>query len=153
MINIRNKGNGPEIVKGTVIKEETLTKLEEVGASLDYSNMISYERPESNLIELKAGPGQAFMFGLFKSPEVAVARTFASAGSKWPNHFHREWEIFIVYKGQVEVSVGVEPNAVVLKERQCYYVPEMVKHSAYFPVDTWLIAITIPGTEAFPHAE
>lgn len=130
-----------------MIMDDTLIKLKTVGAALDYEGYSS--KNNDNLLEVRAGAGQAFLMGLYKGSEMAVCRNFASAGSKWPEHYHNEWEMLIVYEGKMNLTIGGDSH--ILKRKDSYYIREGVAHGASFPTDCWFLSVTIPGAEAFPN--
>ena len=100
--------------------------------------------------EVETIKGNIFMFGLYNVPEISVARAFMSAGSEIESHTHAEFELFVVYEGKMVLNVEGEEFEV--EVRQSGYVLPNMPHSAYFPVDTKVIAIAIPSSGGYPDA-
>lgn len=101
--------------------------------------------------EIQAGGGTVFMFGLHKESGIAVARAFLSAGSIVEEHEHpKETEWLIVYAGQMEIVVAGESK--IIQECEAICIKPSKPHVAKFPVDTWMLAITIPAAEGYPDA-
>ena len=131
-----------------MIREKTLEEIKQVGLALDYVGYSSQTKQDS--LEIDAGDGQGFIFGLYKSPEYSICRNFCSSNSTWPRHYHNEWEQFVVVRGEMHLTVGGEK--IIVKAKESYYIEPNVEHEGYFPVDTWFTAMSIPGTEAYPDA-
>lgn len=100
-------------------------------------------------VEIKSGEGTVFMFNLLRSSTVAIAKAFLSAGATIEEHVHPdEQEWLIVYEGEMDFILG--------QQKQKYFVGEYVHiaegilHSASFPKDTWLLAITMPPAAGYP---
>jgi quercetin dioxygenase-like cupin family protein len=125
---------------------ENIKKLRELTPLLDFSNLISVK--STPFIKLNMIEGESFMIGLHKEKDVAVAREFASMGTKFPEHKHEEIEYLIVYKGQV--IIRVDDNDLILEKGDLLKLEPNQTHKAYFPEDTWFLAITIPASKNWP---
>lgn len=121
--------------------------LQEITKALEFSGIV-YERSPAQIVELEMDSGTSYMVGLYKTPIIAVARNYASAGCRFPPHRHNEWELLIVYQGEMQLHVG--EKEVVLKERGFYYLNPNTDHWAYFPVESWFLAITMPASSSWP---
>lgn len=125
---------------------ENIKKLREITPLMDFSNLISVNT--TPFVKLNMIEGESFMIGLHKEKDVAVAREFAAAGTKFPEHFHEELEYIIVYKGKVEISLNGDKS--ILNKGDFIRFVEGRSHSAYFIEDTWFLAITIPASKDWP---
>jgi len=101
-------------------------------------------------VEIEAGQGTTFMFGLFRTRDMAVARAFLSAGSTIEDHQHKEAEWLFVYSGEMELTILDKKQR--YKKGDCCHIKPKLPHKAEFPVDTWLLAVTMPAAEGYPHA-
>ena len=100
--------------------------------------------------EVETLKGNIFMFGLYNVPGISVARAFMSANTEIELHTHAEFELFVVYEGKMVLNV--EDKVFEVEVRQSGYVLPNMPHSAYFPVDTKVVAIAIPSSEGYPDA-
>jgi len=95
--------------------------------------------------------GTSLSFGLLNEPAISCAKVFMSAGSMSPLHAHDETEMFLVYKGIMEVTVAEQVH--ILNVGDCLEIDPGVEHEVLIPEgDCWLLAITIPQTTGWPQA-
>ena len=127
--------------------DDNIIKLKELTKTLDFAEMINHPLGV-NIEEFDLEQGTSFMVGLFHRPVMAVARVFSSAGTIFPAHKHDEWELVVVYQG--EIHLEVEGKKIVLKEKQFHYLNPGQSHSAFYPVDSWVLCITKPASDDFP---
>ena len=92
--------------------------------------------------------GNAITFGLLKNEKIAVAKTFCSKDSIFPIHSHDEREFVIVYVGSVQLNLDNELK--ILNVGGFVEISPGVQHDALFLEDTWMIAITVPSSIAWP---
>ncbi len=126
---------------------DNLIKLREITRDLEFAGIV---RPSGNqeIIELEMQEGTSYMVGLYKTPKIGVARNYASAGCKFPTHEHNEWELLVMIAGEMHLYVG--EKKITLKEKEFYYLNPGTEHWAYFPAESWFLAITMPASEAWP---
>lgn len=93
--------------------------------------------------------GTCFGFALFYRPEVAVQRSFISAGSRFLDHVHETHEFLLVYQGQIVVYIEDEEYEVGIAG--VMHIEPDTPHSVVATEDTWLIGITVPAEEGYPH--
>ena len=125
-----------------------LEKLKELTDQLpSFEDLVS---KSGSITEVETLKGNVFMFGLYSVPAISVARAFMSANTEIELHTHAEFELFVVYEGRM--MLNVEGKEFGVEVRQSGYVLPNIPHSAYFPVDTKVIAITIPSSEGYPNA-
>lgn len=126
---------------------DNLVKLKNITQSLDFTNNL---RPNviGTIKEFKLDAGTSYMVGLFKNPVMAVSRVYSSAGTEFPQHEHDEWELMLVYQGELHLKIG--EKIIKLKEKEFYYVVPGTSHGAYYPVDSWVLCVTMPANEDFP---
>lgn len=134
-----------DVEKGEDVSEN-IKRLREITPLMDFSNLISVN--STPFVKLNMIEGDSFMIGLHKEKDIAVAREFASAGTKFPVHFHEELEYIIVYKGSVEI--GIDNGKIILNKGDFIRFEEGKTHSAFFLEDTWFLAITIPASKDWP---
>jgi len=95
--------------------------------------------------------GTSFGFGLYDTPEVAVQRVFMSKDSIFPEHIHAEREWGIVYKGKIIMEYeGTEQT---LGVGDCMFFEADAPHRGRVLEDTWVIFITVPAGEGYPHGK
>jgi len=136
---------------------ESLIKLRELIPTLpvpSFSDITLETYP--NQVEMDMESGIGFGFNLFFQKDIiSVARWFSDAGAFFPMHSHPEFEVIIVYSGDMTLqlcnSKGEREKEECLYSGRSYYLESDTLHSAYFTSDTWYIALTIPSSEAWPH--
>jgi len=113
----------------------------------------------NDILELDVSPGIGFSFGLWKEPEIAVARTVVSKGAVFMPHHHKQIEIITVYKGSIELYVGAESiedvkeiEAEVLKAGDIYKIDADVPHVGIAIEDCYMTVQSIPASKFFPDA-
>lgn len=124
-----------------------LIELKKLTKTLNFTQIVR-EGGEPEIKELKMEKGTSYMVGLYKADFMAVARNYASMGCEFPEHKHDEWELLVVYKGEMHLSV--EGKKRIIKEKEFYYLTPGTKHGGYFPKETWFLAITMPANESWP---
>lgn len=127
--------------------DDNLVVLKKLTESLKFEDIV-YENKPPETIELEMDSGTSYMVGLFKNEIVAVARNYASAGCQFPEHDHEQWELLIVYSGEMHLAIGGKKR--ILKPKNFYYMNPGDVHSAYFPKETWFLAITMPAADSWP---
>ena len=129
-------------------ESDNLVVLRELTPKLqDFSQIIrNADTPE--IKEFNLDIGTSYMVGLYNSPEMAVARVYSAAGTEFPPHKHNEWELILVYQG--EIHLKTDNKVIKLKEKGFYYIEPNVSHSAYYPVDSWVLCVTMPASADFP---
>lgn len=96
--------------------------------------------------------GSLLARGILKNDDVAVSRLFAKAGTKLINHVHHEHELLRVIKGCLYLYIE-NKQVLILRDGDAAYLPINTKHSNFWPEDTEYIAVTVPGSHAFPEQE
>jgi len=94
--------------------------------------------------------GTAIGWSLLNIPEVAVQRHFISGDTEFDSHSHLSNEWVIVTKGALQFVINGEQRSVTYVG-QCQFLPAHCHHSCMALEDTWLIAITVPAAEGYPH--
>jgi quercetin dioxygenase-like cupin family protein len=88
-------------------------------------------------------------FGLYFGADAAVVRSFLKAGTVFPPHVHSATEVVVVLSGIFHSSTAiltcVTPVAGVI-----VFQPG-VSHSHVAETDCWVVGITIPSDEGYPH--
>lgn len=93
--------------------------------------------------------GECLGFELLANEKIAVQKNFSRAGTIFPKHCHEEAEIMVVYEGQMEIHF--DANTVTpLGVGEHIFIEANTPHWAVFPVDTWIIALTIPPAAGYP---
>ena len=128
-------------------KDENLIKLKVLTESLRFKDIVR-GNAAGEIIELDMIKGTSYMVGLYKNTIMAVARNYASAGCEFPEHNHEEWELLLIYEGEMHLKTGGKTR--ILKPKQFYYLNPGEDHSAYFPEETWFLAITMPASGSWP---
>jgi len=116
----------------------------ELKDALRFSNIIGEERDSSSWKRLSTNGGITMMKILKWSNAISVSDNIFSAGTTYPTHQHKGYEVVIVYKGRLELKV--DGKLIVLDDSaKPYYFKGDQPHSAVFTEDSEVIAITIPG--------
>jgi len=127
---------------------DNLTKLKELTKELPLlSNVI--EKRYKDSISYKMLHGVCTGEELFYHQTVAVQRSFMSKGAVFPIHLHKENEWLIVSRGHLK-SIN-ESKTTELKDGDGIRIKEGESHVVEAIEDTWLIGITIPASEGYPH--
>ena len=107
------------------------------------------QRQQNDEVVYNVKNGKCFGKNLYNSPEIAVQRSFISAGALFPEHNHDVFEILIVYRGELEARVDKKTMVVSVGD-SIYFEPLQV-HSVMATQDTWMIGITIPADGSYPY--
>jgi len=127
--------------------KRNLERLKQLNGAL--AEEIEVVAPPSSLSELNLPRGHGFAWGLLKSSRCAVAKVFLSAGAVFPLHLHTEWEMLLVYEGEVVLEVEGERRAMGMRDMAMiepgmhHALPEVIQN-------TYLLAVTIPPAACFP---
>ena len=127
--------------------DSNLNKLRVLTKSLRFQSIVTQHATDWE--EINTPQGTAFIRGLLKIEEIAVADNYAAADTIFPMHQHPAHEIFIVYRGRMILDVDGEKITVNTNGKP-YYFDARQKHGAYFPVETKYIAVTIPADKDWP---
>jgi len=130
-----------------LIDDENIIRLQQLTKALEFEGIV-HRAGSQEILELEMVQGTSYMVGLYKTPVIAVARNYASRACKFPKHVHEEWELLIVYQGEMNLSVGGE--MINLKAKEFYYIEPGTEHEAFFPAETWFLAITMPASKDWP---
>ena len=127
---------------------DSMKKLEELTQLLRFKDMHGNQRgPE---YEICTERGTFLFFGVLKSPELAMAKGFASKDTFVPFHIHNgssEW--MGVYRGKMKLVFKSKEPVIVLPG-EAVQVSSYEQHALEFDQDTWLWAVTVPGEIGFP---
>ena len=119
-----------------------------------------YGNYSDDLMELNILGGVGYSIGILKNNNIAIAKTVVSKGGIFSPHYHKEFEIIIVY--QCELKIWENANSLddkkgskefTLKEKDIITIDPNTPHIAEAIVDTQFIAITIPSSKRFPNAK
>ena len=123
-----------------------IQKLRELTKSLDFQSMVTKDTNGRSKVPTKDPDVFATVVGVIKSHKDArVAIVDFPAGSEIEQHYHEEKEIFIILSGEMELTT--DGRTINLKKGDSYYVTEHANHSAVWPIETRVIAVTIPDSE------
>lgn len=124
-----------------------LVELRKITKALEFHDTV---RPQESrqIKEFILDVGTSYMVGLYKNHVMAVTRVYSSAGCEFPPHTHDEWELIIVYQG--EIHLDVDGKIKKLKQKEFYYIEPGTPHGAYYPVDSWVLCVTMPASLDFP---
>jgi len=136
----------PGIISFDLDKLKILTESLPAIPKLADFKKINVSDPTSSIYNVEGGT--AISYNLLTLPEVCVARTFVSSGSKFPTHNHFEKELLIIYSGSMMMTVG--DRKLIMKEGDCIKLDTEVPHSARALEDTWFIAVSVPYSKDFP---
>lgn len=104
----------------------------------------------SDWVEIKVDSGWAAIRTLLKiEGKIAVSDNQFDPGTKFPEHQHEGYEIFIVYEGP-GFDLFINNKTERIKPKKPYYLNASMKHSAYAEAKTRVIAITIPDDKDWP---
>lgn len=133
-------------------REPTLAKIRRLTPILekafDFSELFLESGADIGYRELESmGNGQIMFKSLMWTEPIAVCDNIAAAGSRYLRHGHSGIEIFITYKGQLDLTFN--GNIKKLREGSWYYINSSVPHFGECEVNTKFIAITMPGDKAW----
>jgi quercetin dioxygenase-like cupin family protein len=133
-----------------VNKANGLRELRQMTNDLPGLQALVLQKSES-VIEYECEDGVCIGIGLFKSKDVAIQRTFLSKGAVFPEHKHvNEVEFLLIYTGALEVrKLGKLDH---ISTVECVKFKKSEMHSLMALENTWMISITIPGSDDYPNA-
>jgi len=94
------------------------------------------------------GSGTCLGVCLHHEPNIAVQRVFMSKNSRFPQHYHKEWEYGVVYKGKIKTIVDGKEK--ILSVGDCMSFTPDQPHSVITIEDSWMIFVTVPAGEGYP---
>jgi len=134
---------------------ERIDKLERLAKQIpNYAELLGCNNLFAQQIKMEEGTGLSV--GLFKNHDCAVARTFCSAGSVFPSHTHSCREVLAVIRGEMIVRSGRADTPIEdwtetrVAQHEAITLEPNTAHRAEFPVDTWFLAMTLPGDPRWP---
>jgi len=123
---------------------DTLRKLTE---KLNFSRLVIDKGDGFINISLKDNK-KAPSINLLHIPELAIAKTYIPKDSEFPKHAHAEWELILIYKGDMTLIFDDEEKR--LEEGDFYYIEPNVTHGAKCVKETIMIGMTIPASQHWP---
>jgi mannose-6-phosphate isomerase-like protein (cupin superfamily) len=130
------------------LSKSYMGRIRELQDNLDFSNIVN---TFGNVSEVDTVRGSCRLRGLLKNDDIAIVEFFTTEDTLVKVHTHMQWELHIIYKGQMDIRMPSETLS--LKEKESYYINPNVKHEMYFPVSSKGISITIPASSDFPEDE
>jgi quercetin dioxygenase-like cupin family protein len=103
-----------------------------------------------NRVRYQLAVGDCDGVGLMSDDGVGVQRAVMTAGAVFPEHVHEEYECLVVYRGELRVVMSGVSTIVTAPGVAC--IPAGVAHLVIAPVETHMIATTIPIAPGYPHA-
>ena len=79
---------------------------------------------------------------------VSVVKVFLPSGALFPLHSHDETEVLVLYEGKAQHK-SVLPEEKIMTPGDCVQLLPGVTHQMEALEDTWLVAVTVPDSEAF----
>jgi mannose-6-phosphate isomerase-like protein (cupin superfamily) len=95
------------------------------------------------------GSKKANMRYIYKDEDCAICMAYIEGGFTHSNHFHQEWEVLILLRGQAlrifedhqdEMKIGIP-----------MVVEPLEHHVMYYPIGSKILAITVPASRHFPN--
>jgi len=109
------------------------------------------ERGENSWREYKVEKGYSVAYCLLDTPTISVCRNYFSPGTVFLPHVHEnKVEYLICYEGRYKVT-GRKTGDVVIEKGGSVKLEAGELHGGEALEQTWLLAITIPPDEGFPH--
>jgi mannose-6-phosphate isomerase-like protein (cupin superfamily) len=127
---------------------DNLEKLKRITKELPVLSNIIKERYKSSVAYAMVN-GICTGEELFYCQSVAVQRSFLSKGAKFPIHLHNQVEWLIVSSGYI--INDTEGEITHIKDSEGIKIERGKSHCVEAVEDTWLIGITIPASEGYPH--
>lgn len=126
-----------------------LNELVELTKTFDFSSFVI---PINNTkIQMRVDEGEIVIAGLLNIDQISIANCIAKQGTICNTHTHEQFEVFVVYEGQMILTDN--EKEFIINQGELRYVDSKSPHSAFFPVKCKLIAITIPKSDDFPNHE
>lgn len=104
----------------------------------------------NNRVRYQLAVGTCDGVGLMSADGVGVQCAVMTAGAVFPEHMHDEYECLVVYRGELRVVMSEASTTVTAPG--AIGIPAGVTHMVIAPVETHMIAITIPIAPGYPHA-
>ena len=124
---------------------QNLIELKRITSSLSFSR---FAKQHGSTVEFDMTEGVGYMVGIMQKEQIAVAKNICGKDALFPQHAHEVWELLVVYKGTMHLTVDGEIK--ILNEKDFYYLNPGTPHSAYFPIDCEFLAITMPSADEWP---
>lgn len=99
---------------------------------------------DSDWVRYDTEAGNCLGICLLHERTVAVQKAFMSRDTVFPTHVHGEVEFIIVYEGCLQM------NDKEYRVAEVIHIPNGQEHTVKALEDTWMIAITIPASSAYP---
>jgi len=122
--------------------------LKKLTALLDFSQLAGLGSGDKKNYEVRTLEGKSTMFGLYKKPEIAIARAIFEKNTRLSSHHHDQWEAFIIVSGRCDITLLGKTFH--LKAPSVFYVEPRTLHELFCPEETSMILVTIPASPDFP---
>ncbi len=124
---------------------KALKRLREITEALDFPPTLK-EGSGVKIHKMEEGDSKAH--SLLSHSNISVARWWNSKGTRFPTHTHNQREWLIVYEG--EMSICIDGKEITIGAGEYVFIGPDTPHSAFFPKDTFYVAITIPMSPDWP---
>jgi quercetin dioxygenase-like cupin family protein len=109
------------------------------------------ERKNCKWKEYFVASGYNVNFSVMDEKNISVCRGFFAKNTMFPPHQHQGIvEYLICFEGKYKVT-GLSTGDLVLEKGDCAKIASGELHGGEALEQTWLLAITIPPDEGFPH--
>lgn len=130
------------------MREASINKLRELTKQLPLLSNVVAERYKDSIAYVMT-KGICTGEELFYNQSVAVQRAFMNKGASFPIHLHNQIEWIIVTRGHlINDTEGIISH---LKDGDGIRIQKDQSHFIEAVEDTWMIGITIPASEGYPH--
>ena len=133
--------------------EDSIEHLEELTNNLPavptIENMVKSDSTTRNYVSYDVVKGSIIGIPIMWDDNMAIQKIFSSAGSEFKTHVHENSiEMVVVISGQLIIKC--EDAEYVVNPQEIHTMEKNRPHNAITPVDTWIIAVTIPADEFYP---
>lgn len=101
------------------------------------------------IVDIDVERGKCRAYGLHKEPAFAVALCEQNADTFFACHSHEANEYVLCLEGEVRLEFQ-DGDKVILYPGMAFCIPDGMNHSAYFPIYTRSLAVTMPADVNFP---
>jgi len=123
-----------------------MSKIKDLANKIPKLNDLVVYNNGQNTKQLSTSTGAIVLQVLNDEELVTVYKGFMSAGSEAINHIHDGFEVFIIYIGEIEVTIDNTIKKVVTAPN-CFYVEPKQIHSVKSNADSWIITVIANATE------
>ena len=132
-----------------LLDDSNIARLQQISETLDFNRFV--QEASDDRLEINTRHGDPLiMHNLIKRQNVSCVEVIANPGTVLTPRSHSQFEVFVVYEGEMEVSMNGERFST--RAGESVYIPKCTTHSVRFTdeMPTRMICITVPHAPDLP---